>query len=65
MMVIVGYAIIAVKSLVFPVGLESFLRIMHINYHMSTIAQYHCDKCGMEFPSIASLEVHNWTKHSS
>jgi hypothetical protein len=32
---------------------------------MSTIAQYHCDKCGMEFPSIASLEVHNWSRHSS
>jgi hypothetical protein len=30
---------------------------------MSTIAQYHCDKCGMELASIASLEVHNWTKH--
>jgi hypothetical protein len=32
---------------------------------MSAISQYHCDKCGMEFASIASLEVHSWTKHSS
>lgn len=30
---------------------------------MGSVAQYHCDKCGMEFSSLGELENHNRTNH--
>jgi|RhiMetdeSRZDD1v2_1073273.scaffolds.fasta_scaffold273455_3 hypothetical protein len=30
---------------------------------MGSVAQYRCDRCGMDFPSLAELEAHNRTSH--
>jgi hypothetical protein len=31
---------------------------------MSSVSQYHCDKCGKEFPSLAELDYHKIGKHT-
>jgi hypothetical protein len=31
---------------------------------MSSVSQFHCDKCGEEFPSLAELDYHKISKHT-
>jgi len=35
-----------------------------LKYIMASVSQYHCDKCGKEFPSLAELDYHKISKHT-
>ncbi len=36
-----------------------------IKMQMGSVTRYHCDKCGMEFDSLAELNNHQITKHTT
>jgi len=36
-----------------------------IKMQMGSVTRYHCDKCGMEFDSLAELNTHQITKHTT
>lgn len=46
-------------------GVADLLATLTINAVMGSVTQYHCEKCNMEFPSLAELNYHQISKHSN
>ena len=42
-----------------------FISNFDIKSVMDSVTQYHCEKCSMEFPSLAELNNHQISKHSN
>jgi hypothetical protein len=53
------------SELIFRRGLTGLLATYTINAVMGSVTQYHCEKCNIEFPSLAELNYHQISKHSN